>query len=388
VRPWTRRYVCPRCGAVVEPDAVAWRCACGSPFVLEHADVELPMDRIRERPTTMWRYTEALPFEPGAPPPARVTMGEGWTPVVDAEIAGVAVRAKVEYASPTLSFKDRGAAVVVAKALELGARHLVADSSGNAGAAIAAYAARAGLPCDVFVARSTPAGKLAALAAVGAAIRLVDGTREDVAAAAQAELAARRSFYASHVYNPFFFEGTKTLAYELFEQLGRAPDVMVLPVGNGTLVLGAYIGFCELQRAGLIRVLPRFLAVQAAACAPVARAFESRSMMVVPVVNEGTIADGIAVAEPARGDEIVDAIRRTRGSVVTVSDDETVAAGEALARQGFYVEPTAAAPWAGLAKAPPEFADGLVVVPLCGAGAKTGVTPRRARPSPAPPGTG
>jgi threonine synthase len=376
--------VCPRCGAVVEPDAEVWRCACGAPFVLEHADVALPMDRIRERPTTMWRYAEALPFAPDAVAPARVTMGEGWTPLVD---AGEGVKLKVEYASPTLSFKDRGAAVVVAKALELGARHLVADSSGNAGAAIAAYAARAGLPCDVFVARSTPSGKLAALAAVGANVRLVDGSREDVASAAQAGVGDGRSFYASHVHNPFFFEGTKTFAYEVFEQLGRAPDAVVLPAGNGTLVLGAYIGFGELQRAGLISALPRFLVVQAAGCAPIARAFESHTMMVVPVVNEGTVADGIAVGEPARGDEIVDAIRATRGGVVTVTDEEIVAAAADLARQGFYVEPTAAAPWAGLAKASPGLVEGDVVVPLCGAGLKA-PNPRRARPAPARRGTG
>jgi threonine synthase len=357
--------------------------------VLEHAEVALAVDALGRRPWTMWRYAEALPFAPESSAPGRVTMGEGGTPLVpvvvgdEAGPAGSAVLAKLEYASPTLSFKDRGAAVLVAKAVELGAVRLVADSSGNAGAAVAAYAARAGLPCSVFVAASTPAGKLASLRAVGADVRLVEGSREDVAAAAIAEVESSGAFYASHVYNPFFFEGIKTFAYELWEQLGRAPDVVVLPAGNGTLVLGAFIGFGELLRARLIDRLPRFLVVQAAGCAPVARAFHAHTMMVVPVVNEGTVADGIAIAEPARGDEIIDAVRATQGTVVAVDDDGIVAAGSALAAQGFYVEPTAAVPVAGLVRAMAAGdlglggdvgagADGpLVVVPLCGAGLKT-----------------
>ncbi len=369
--------MCDRCGAVVQPDAIVWRCTCGGLFVLEHGEVSFPAEAIRQRPTTMWRYAEALPFAPASEAPARVTMGEGWTPLLPIDVGGFGAVAKMEYASPTLSFKDRGAAVLVAKAIELGAKRLVADSSGNAGAAIAAYAARAGLPCEVFVARSTPAGKRAALLAVGAVVREVDGSREAVAAAAMSDVEATRAFYASHVYNPFFLEGTKTLAYELWEQLGRAPDVVVLPAGNGTLVLGALIGFGELKRARLIAELPRIIAVQAAGCAPIARAFHGHTMMVVPVINEGTIADGIATAEPARGDEIVDAVRVSRGTVLTVTDEEIVAAGQSLARQGLYVEPTAAVPVAGLVQAQATGvlgSDGagepLVVVPLAGAGLK------------------
>jgi threonine synthase len=399
MRPWERRFICDRCGAEVTPDAVVWRCPCGGCLVLEHAEVTLPVDALGGRPWTMWRYAEALPFAPDSSAPGRVTMGEGGTPLMPVSLGdgrgGRPVVAKLEYASPTLSFKDRGAAVLVAKAAELGAGRLVADSSGNAGAAVAAYAARARLPCSVFVAASTPAGKLASLRAVGADVRLVEGSREDVAAAAIADVESTGAFYASHVYNPFFFEGTKTFAYELWEQLGRAPDVVVLPAGNGTLVLGAFIGFGELLRARLIDALPRFLVVQAAGCAPVARAFHARTMMVVPIVNEGTMADGIAIAEPARGDEIIDAVRATKGTVVAVDDDEIVAAGSALAAQGLYVEPTAAVPLAGLVRAmaagdlglgsdADEAGAGvgagadagpLVVVPLCGAGLKTAAAP-------------
>ena len=146
-----------------------------------------------------------------------------------------------------------------------------------------------------------------------------------------------------------------------------------LPAGNGTLVLGAHIGFCELERAGLIPRRPQLLVVQAERCAPVASAFRRHLMMVVPVVNEGTVADGIAIAEPARGEEIIDAVRSSHGTLVTVTDDEIVEAGRDLARQGLYVEPTAAAPLAGLRRARADgwlADDASVVLPLCGAGLK------------------
>ncbi len=201
------------------------------------------------------------------------------------------------------------------------------------------------------------------------------------------------AFYASHVYNPFFFQGTKTYAYELWEQLGGAPEVLVLPVGNGTLVLGAYYGFRDLLKLGLIERLPRILAVQAEGCAPLARAFAAGEKEAAPVVNTGTEAEGIAIAAPARHREILAAVRESNGLVITVSDAAIEAARHDLARVGFYVEPTAAAPYAGLLEYingsmsgrfpiphAPFFAGNplrgegseRVVVPLCGAGLKAG----------------
>lgn len=325
------------CDAVVVPDVTTWRCSCGGPFSLDGSP-PLP---------------EAV---------RRLSLGEGSTPVVDVRVAGRTVAAKVEFASPTLSFKDRGAVVLVAAALELGAEHLVADSSGNAGTAIAAYAARAALPCEVFVAAATSPGKLAHLRAVGAIVRSVDGSREDVAAAALERVDRGDAFYASHVWNPWFFEGTKQFVLEAYSQLrGQLPDTLVLPAGNGTLVLGAWRALQEIDW------LPRIVAVQAAACAPVAKAFVAGALDVAPVRNEGTIAEGIAIAAPVRGREILAAVRATDGSVVTVADEEVLEAQAELATQGLYVEPTAAAPAAAVRQLD---SGSSVLLPLSGAGAK------------------
>jgi len=266
-------------------------------------------------------------------------MGEGDTPLATIRIGDREVVAKLEFEAPTGSFKDRGAAMLVAAALDIGATRLVADSSGNAGTAIAAYAAQAGLPCEVFVSAALPTSKVARIAAEVVAVK---GTREDIAAAAVARVEASGAFYASHVWNPWFFEGTKHYVHELVAQLGRLPDALVLPAGNGTLVLGVWRALQELGS------MTPIVAVQAAGCAPVAEAFAAGLARVAPVVDQGTIAAGIAIAEPVRGDEMLAAVRATGGWFVTVTDDEIAEAAGALAAQGFIVEPTAAAPAAAL----------------------------------------
>ena len=278
-------------------------------------------------------------------------MGEGDTPLLSLDLSGGPVLAKAEFDSPSGSFKDRGAAMLVAAAVDVGATHLVADSSGNAGVAIATYAGHAGLTCEVFVASTTAPDKISRISDTGSVVELIDGNREAVASAAVARVESCGAFYASHVWNPWFLEGTKRYVYELVEQLGRLPRVLVLPAGNGTLVLGAWRAFQELERVTPI------IAVQAAACAPVARAFALGRDHVDPVQNEGTAATGIAIAAPVRGDEILAAVRATGGTFVTVTDDELAAAQQELAVAGFDVEPTAAAP----AAAAHRIADDLVI---------------------------
>jgi threonine synthase len=280
-------------------------------------------------------------------------MGEGNTPLGTVRIAGREVLAKFEFEAPTRSFKDRGAVMLIAAALDVGATRVVADSSGNAGTAIAAYAARAELPCEVFVSAAMASSKVAR---INADVIAVKGTREDVAAAAIARVEETGSFYASHVWNPWFFEGTKQYVHELVAQLGgRLPAALVLPAGNGTLVLGVWRGLQELG------VSTPIIAVQAARCAPVADAFTAGLDRVSPVIDQGTIAAGIAIAEPARGDEILRAVRATGGWFITVTDDEIVAAAGDLAAQGIVVEPTAAAPAAALHQI--DIDD--VVIPIC-----------------------
>lgn len=354
-------FRCSSCAHQQAPDPAAWRCpACGGVWDVAPFDVSFPVDALRSRPSSVWRWAEAIPV------PAHVTMGEGGTPLVP--LGGWGPLVKVEYAMPTLSFKDRGAAVLVSAMVDAGVDAVVVDSSGNAGTAVAAYAVRAGLACHVFVPASTSPAKLAQAEAHGATVHLVHGTRADTAAAAQAAVADGLGAYASHVYDPRFLHGTKTFAFEVWEALGSVPDAVVLPVGNGTLVLGAALGFADLVSAGLAERVPRIVAVQAAACAPIAEAFAAGRDDVPPVDGAPTAAEGIAIAAPPRGAQVLAAVRASGGEVVTVGEHDVAAARRELAASGFYVEPTAAAPYAGWSR---HVHDRSAVVPLCGAGIKS-----------------
>jgi threonine synthase len=312
----------------------------------------------------VWRYRAALALEGDAP---AVTLGEGNTPLVEATWVGQAIRFKLEGLNPTGSFKDRGASVLVTALAAQGATHVVEDSSGNAGAALAAYTARAGLNCEVCVPATASGQKLAQIEAYGATIVPVQGLRQYATLAAWSA-AAHGATYASHVYHPLYLEGTKTLAYELWEDLGeRAPARVVVPVGHGTLVLGLLRGFQDLQAAGLIDRLPALVAVQAAACSPLAPAFAAGGHEPESVDPSPTQAEGIAIANPVRGAQILDAVRSTAGRVLTVAEREIQTSHRHLARAGFHVEPTAAVVGAALSHLPP--ADGTVVV-LTGHGLK------------------
>jgi threonine synthase len=225
----------------------------------------------------------------------------------------------------------------------------------------------------VFVPGGTSPKKLRQMRAHGSDVVEVPGTREDTAAAAIEQVSRREAFYASHAYSPFFFEGTKTYGFELWEQLGSVPDWIVLPVGNGTLVLGVARAFDELEAIGLAERLPRLLLVQAERCAPIVAALRAGDDKVTAVTNGGTEAEGIAIAAPARGNQVLEVARRYRAEAVTVNDDELGAAGALLAARGLYVEPTAAAPLAGfLAAAVSGIVENAstVIVPLSGSGLK------------------
>ena len=257
----TALYHCPSCGADVAADRPIWRCACGSHLNLAPG-AGLARGDIDGAEASLWRYRAALALEG----PPRVSLGEGWTPLVIRDWAGAAVHFKLESQMPTGSFKDRGTAVMLNHLLEVGVGPIHEDSSGNAGSSIASYAAAAGIPCRIYVPVSAPRGKIVQIAASGAEVRAIPGTRQAVTEAALA--AVGESFYASHNWHPFFIEGTKTLAYELWEQLGfRVPDNILVPTGYGSNILGLDRGFGELQRRGEITRRPRLYAVQAENCA-------------------------------------------------------------------------------------------------------------------------
>jgi threonine synthase len=338
------KYHCPACGQITPADRPHWRCACGAPLDLAPGP-GLPRRAIVGGEASLWRYAAALALKE-AP---RVSLGEGWTPLVRRDWQGAAVWFKLETQMPTGSFKDRGTAVMINHLIEVGVGPIHEDSSGNAGASLATYAAAAGIPCRVYVPASAPRAKLVQIAACGAELCAIAGTRQEVAAVAVA--AAGDSFYASHNWQPFFIEGTQTLAFELWEQLGFCvPDNILVPTGYGSNILGLERGFDALERAGEIAARPRLFAVQAANCAALAAAWDAGADGFIPFSAGGTIADGIATMRPVRPAAVLRALRRSRGSVVPVAEDAIVPALRELGRRGLFVEPTAATVGAALTR--------------------------------------
>ena len=322
-------------------DRLALR-ACGSPL-----DLELPpADRatfLDDAAGGVWRYRGWLPaVDP-------VSLGEPTTALVDLDGARHG-QARGRLADRVVQGPWHG--VTVAWLRAQGVREIVVDSSGNAGASFAAYAARAGLRLRLFVPADASPAKLLQARAHGAVVVSVPGPRSAAGEAARASLegAGPEVAYASHMWQPAFLAGTATFAYEVFEQLGRAPDVVVAPLGGGTLLLGVHIGFTRLREAGLIDRVPRLVGVQSAACAPLARAFRAGEPDAVAVTPGPTIAEGIRIDRPPRSRQILAAIRDTGGDIVEVTDDEIRASLRTLLSQGVFVEPTSAAAHAGLAR--------------------------------------
>ena len=324
----------------------------------------------------IWRYADELPAAQIAPGD-RLTLGEGATPLIDAprlaEAAGVArLLLKLEFCNPTGSFKDRGTAFVVAAARTSGAKELVEDSSGNAGASAAAYAARAGLRCTVYAPASAPAAKLRQAEAYGARLVSVPGSREEVAAAARRAARARNVFHLDHNASDLFVHGVATLGLELLDALTDAIDLnVVAPTGGGSIVAGIAEAIAVRRAGGARRRSPRLFAAQSEACAPLVRAFEAGWDDTPPVQPAATIAGGISIASPPRGRLLLAALRASDGGAVAVSESAIARWGKLLARlEGVYAEPTAAAAVAGVARlaANRAFADESVVVAVISGG--------------------
>ena len=375
----TALYHCPGCGANLPADRPIWRCACGSHLNLMPG-AGLGRGDIDGAEASLWRYRGALALGQGP----RVSLGEGWTPLVERRWDGAPVLFKLESQMPTGSFKDRGTAVMLNHLLEVGVGPIHEDSSGNAGSSIATYAAAAGLSCRIYVPATAPHGKIVQIAATGAEVCVIPGTRQAVTEAALS--AATESFYASHNWHPFFIEGTKTLAYELWEQLGfTVPDNILVPTGYGSNILGLERGFDELERRGEITGRPRLFAVQAANCAAFAASWAAGAEGYVPFTPHATAADGIATVKPVRTAEVLRALRRSRGGVVAVPEAEIAPALKALGHLGLFVEPTAATGAAALSSLLRDGtirADETTVVVLTGHGLKATGQDRRAAAAP------
>lgn len=249
--------VCSNCAASFPADEPRWRCDCGAYLLFETTEM-FRRESLPERPPPIWRYREALGLQHRS---AAISLGEGMTPLLDRRLGRHEVLLKVDYLCPTGSYKDRGSSVMISKLKEWGISQIIEDSSGNAGASIAAYAAVAGIRSDIYIPAGTSAGKAAQIAMYGAHLVKVPGTREDTARAAWE--AASRCFYASHNWSPYFLAGMKTAAYEIAEQmLWQVPEWVVAPAGGGSLVAGLYLGFADLLRAGMTDHIPRLVAVQ------------------------------------------------------------------------------------------------------------------------------
>ncbi len=364
-------YLDPRSGATFPITEPRW-CGPGrAPLLL----TDLPgitRDDIDTTTRSLWRYRAALPLACAEP----ISMGEGCTPLVARVLHGAAALLKCEWFMPTGSFKDRGASVMLSLLRQQGVRAVLEDSSGNGGAAVAGYAAAGGMSATIMAPDSTSPAKTVAMRAYGAAVDLVPGPRQATSDAAEAR--ASRIFYASHNWHPFFLHGTKTLAYELWEDLGFvAPDNVIIPCGAGSNVLGCDIGFSELMRSGAITRLPRLFAAQPANCGPIAAAFLAGRATIPDRPGRPTIAEGTAIAQPLRLREVTDALRRSGGGAVLLEEAEIAAATLDLARSGIYVEPTcaqAAAAFGHLLRNGSITPDQTTVLVLTGTGLKA--TPR------------
>ncbi len=354
---------CAHCHRITPYDPTRWRCACGGPW---EPIRPLPFDHraIRPHRPGIWRYADLWPL--GRNP---LTLGEGWTPLIPLAAEDPRLWAKLDYLMPTGSYKDRGTATGLSALLEHGAQEVLDDSSGNAGASLAAYAARAGIRATLFVPAHASPGKKAQMRIMGAQLVEVPGPRQQATVALQQALEQGR-IYASHVYNPFALLGLAAAAWEIWEQLDRAPDAVITPLGHGMLFLGLFLGFEALHAAGYIERLPRLYGVQAAACAPLAQAFAAGQESPIPVEEGETLAEGVRIAEPPRGREVLRAARATGGAILAVPDPEIQAAQAALARRGLFVEPTGAMAMAAWSKAARP-TDRLIVLMLTGSGLKS-----------------
>jgi threonine synthase len=283
----------------------------------------------------LWRYRADLAI-PGDP----VTLGEGATPLMPYDKYVL----KLEGLSPTGSFKDRGAATAITAARAAGARTVVEDSSGNAGTAIAAYAAAAGLRARIFAPDDIVPGKARAIQVLGAELIKVSGPRSAVTEAAVAA-AAREAYDAGHARDDAFLEGTKTIAYELFEELGERLHDVITPVGQGTVLIGMAMGFADLVATGRIERAPRLHGVQSEACAPLVRGAPIGRP--APVVRQASIADGIRIPEPTRAERSYAAVRYSGGRWIAVSEDAIERAWRQAATAGLLMEPTSATAIAG-----------------------------------------
>lgn len=364
-------YIDPRNGRTYPLDEPRWCSDERTPLMIS-ALPGIGRDEIERGTRSLWRYRAALP----AAIPEPISLGEGCTPLVETTWGDLRPLLKLEWFNPSASFKDRGSSVMLSHLRGLGIDAVLEDSAGNGGASVAAYGAAGGLHVRILAPSTASPAKLVQARACGAEVQLIEGPRE-----ASQDEAIRQSeniFYASHNWQPFFLQGTKSLAYEIWEDLGfTAPDNVVMPVGAGSTLIGCHIGFSELLAAGQIARLPRLFAAQPLNCSPLDASFCASADSPVARPVEKTIAEGTAIAHPLRLREMLAGLRESGGASAAVPEAEIVAALRALAAKGFFVEPTCATAAAALDRlvAAKRIAPGeRTVVVMTGTGIKAAQT--------------
>jgi threonine synthase len=340
---------CSACDKKYDPSVEQHLCTCGKPLLarydLRRAAATLALESLKTRPSTLWRYAEVLPND------APVSLGEGMTALIHVGRLGASMGlqrlyVKDEGLNPTGSFKARGMTAAVSRAKQLGARVLAAPTAGNAGGALAAYAAAAGLPAVIVMPADTPVANVMECQAFGAQVVKLNGLISDCGKYV-AEHKDREGWYdVSTLKEPYRVEGKKTMGYELWEQFGgKLPDVILYPTGGGVGLIGMCKAFDEMQEMGWIGTdRPRMVVVQAQGCAPIVRAWEAHQNSATFFQNAATIASGLRVPGPLGDVLILNMLRQTKGTALTVTDEEMLQAGRELAAlEGVFAAPEGAA---------------------------------------------
>ena len=351
--------LCNDCKAEAKP--LDWRCqACGGSLDLTDLPAFDP-DKIQENDFSLWRYSDMLPVE------KRFTLGEGMTPLAPVTLDGYTFQAKLEYLNPTGSYKDRGTTTMLNHIAGYDVDEVIDNSSGNAGASIAAFASVAGIKARIYVPTDT------AVASKKNLIRAFGGTIvESINPTADVSAEAEHTTYASHAWSPYFVLGQKTVSWETWEQLGkRVPDAIATPVGHGGLFLGFYRGFKDLFDAGITDKMPKMIAVQSTGVDPIVQAWEKNSDMPVTVHPQHSIADGILVDVPVRGRQILAAIYDTDGYALRVDNEAIASAQHRMTSLGLIIEPTSAVTVAALPQIREKIGDDAeLVIAFTGNGLK------------------
>lgn len=360
---------CTNCKTPYPATGTPYKCPkCGGLFDTTVFPAYDPRKVEPEQPG-IWRYRHALGLESFGAEAPTISLGEGNTPLVWDEVDGHMVGFKLESGNPSGSFKDRGSALIVSFMLARGVQEAVEDSSGNAGASFAAYAARARLKARVYIPDSASGPKRYQIEDYGAEVMRIMGPRSNAAEAVK-KAAEAGVPYASHAYLPFNLPGYATTAYELYEQMGgKAPGSILIPAGQGGLLLGMLRGFRSMAERGLIERVPVIVGVQARACAPLWALHAYGHDGLLMVAEAPTTAEGIRVRHPLRGDAVLRSVEESGGRFLAVDEEDILPGRNELARRGFYVEATSAVVWKALQQTMHQVPEPVVAV-LTGSGLK------------------